>query len=176
MKRDRQRGAFFAFASQRLRCVVAVVLLVAGCGGAETSHYSALLDELHLPAGWQLVHTTLKRSGGPDTRIDPSRSQDDIACDIGYCPSVARYYLVEGRPADSYPEVRQSATDAGYQIKQETGPKCDLPPEGAACGLDATKGADELQVTLYNPGDWADGIGPADASKSVIRISAATGK
>jgi hypothetical protein len=161
--------------ARRLLAIVITILVVA-CSGPDAAHYEAVLDGLHLPAGWELVHTTIMRSGGPDTRIDPSRSQDDIACDIGHCPSVARYYLVEGKPADAYPEARQSAIDAGFEIGRETGPKCDLPPGGDACDLNATKGSDELLITLYKPGDGSDGVGVADAGKFVIRIIASRQK
>lgn len=152
--------------------LAAIAALVLGCGGADPAHYTEVLDELSVPPSWNLIHTTVMRSGGVDKAVDPSRSQDDIACDVGPCPAVIRYYLVAAQPRDAYPSARQMVLDAGFEITSETGPTCDQPVGMAACELNGVKGGDGLQVTFYNPGQGSAGVGMSDPKQSLIRVMA----
>ena len=152
--------------------LIIAVLLVAASGTPNASHKTAVLDALTIPAGWQLIHTTVMEPGGKDDRIDTDRSRDDIACGIESSPTVARYYLVGGRPGDVYPAARRLITDARLNIEQETGPRCDLLPDSPACVLLADAGSDHLLVGLWNPGDYSSGIGRVDPSRTLVRLLA----
>lgn len=157
------------------RLLVLLVVILAACSsGPDVSHYTAVLDGLKIPAGWELIHTTIRRPGGPDREIQPGQPSDEIQCDatFGPCPTVTRYYLVAGRPVDAFPKGKQVIVDAGFQVASEFGPNCELLPSSPGCGLTAVRDSDLIDMTLYNPGDDFDGVGVAAQGRSLIRIVA----
>lgn len=157
------------------RLLLLLVVILAACSsGPDVSHYTAVLNGLKIPAGWELIHTTIRRPGGPHREIQPGRPSDEIQCDatFGACPTVTRYYLVAGRPVDAFPKGKQVIVDAGFQVASEFGPNCRLLPSSPACGLTAVRDSDLIDMTLYNPGDDFDGVGVAARGRSLIRIVA----
>ena len=154
--------------------LLAVALLVSACrAGPGADHYATVLDSLGVPETWELVHTTVLSQTGPDHRVDPSRSQDDIGCFEGNCPSVIRYYIVDGPGSDILATARGLLSDAGFSIGHSAEPACDIPPGGLACGVEATRGTDYVEVTIYRPGTTtADGFGGSDPSKAVVTVAA----
>jgi hypothetical protein len=156
-----------------LPAIVAAVLVLASCRlGPGADHYAAVLDGLRIPAGWELAHTTVMVPGGPDRRVDPSRPRDDIDCFEGECPSVTRYYFVSGTPATAYPDARQLLVDAGFDIDQESGPACNVPPSGPVCGMSGSRGGDYVRVSLYNPGDDINAAFISDPLRTLIEFVA----
>jgi hypothetical protein len=153
--RRRCAGISRSWRSRALLPVLAVAILVAGCG-AGASHYAAVLDSIQFPAGWQLVHTASK-DGIAECTIAPN------------CPYVTRWYLVEGQPIDALASAKQAVTTAGFTIDHVSGPKCDF-AGGPACLFEAYKDQDALQITLENPGDDEDGLGLAQQGKTLIRV------
>lgn len=145
----------------RLLPIVVAILLV-GCGGPDAAHYEAVLDELPIPAAWELVQTTVRAPGG----------EIDCARIFSSCPSVARYYLVAGNPIDAYPDAKQMLAAAGFTLDLDTGPKCDLPPTGPACVLQGRRDSDVVRVAINNPGDDADGLGIAEKDRSIVNVMA----
>ena len=153
--------------------VAALLLSLAGCGpGPGPGHYSSVLDGLDVPASWHLVHTTVRSLTGTNHAVEPSRAQDDIGC-FGYgCPSVTRYYVVDGPGSDLLAAARGLLSGAGFTIGHSAGPACDIPPGGNACGVEATRGTDYVDVTIFKPGVSTAGIGTSDPSKVVVMIAA----
>src|SRR5678815_2612861 len=97
--------------------IVAVVIavLVGGCSnGPSASHYAAVLDELIIPAGWELADTVVSELGGK------------VPCEniFGSCPAVFRYYLVSGRSAAAFLEIKEMVTDAGFELTEVLEPGC----------------------------------------------------
>lgn|GEM_PF-3367257 len=148
-------GISRSWRSRALLPVLAVAILVAGCG-AGASHYAAVLDSIQFPAGWQLVHTASK-DGITECTIAPN------------CPYVARWYLVAGQPIDALAPAKQAVTTAGFTIDSVLGSKCEF-PSGPACSFDAHKDHDALQIVLESPGDDEDGLGLAQPGKTLIRV------
>lgn len=141
----------------------AVAALVFGCGGGpDAAHYEAVLDELEVPAAWELVHTQMRAPG----------TEDDCSTLFPSCPSVARFYLVDGEPIDAYPVAKQVVLDAGFELDEEIGPDCNLPPGGAACVFYAVRGKDFIRVSILNPGDDLDGLGIAEPDRTTVRMTA----
>jgi hypothetical protein len=77
----------------------------------DAAHYEAVIDGLAIPTDWELARTIVKAPGG----------LDDCAPIFPGCPSVARYYLVPGKPVGTYPVAKQILTGAGFEIEQESG-------------------------------------------------------
>lgn len=147
---------------KRLLAVVAVLVFGCVAPGPDVAHYKAVLDELAIPADWELVHTTLMT---PDT-------EPGCSTFMGDCPSVTRYYLVDGEPKGAYAVAKQVALDTGFEIDQEIAPDCHLPPSGAACVFNAGRGSEMIRVNLYNPGEDLAGLGIAEPDRSLVLITA----
>ena len=146
-----------------MRLFIAVVaLIVAACSGPSATHYEAVLDELSIPATWELVHSSVTT---PDT---------DNGCStlMGSCPRVARYFLVDGQPLDALADAKKILIAAGFEVQDEFGPQCDLPPGSAACVLVVVRGADLLQLSLFKPGVDTEGLGLAQPDRTLIRLVA----
>ena len=154
--------------------VAAALLLLAACSaGPGPDHYSAVLDGLGVPTAWELVHTTVFSLTGGDHAVEPSRSQDDIGCFEAPCPRLTRYYVVDGPGSDILAAARGLLSDAGFTIGHSAAPACDIPPGSSfACGVEATRGNDHVEVTIYRPGGTTAGIGSSDPSKVLVTIEA----
>lgn len=140
-----------------VRGIVAVLLLMAasafGCTDRPgTGHYAELLDELAVPPGWTLAAQRTREPGSSfvscEPRLDPS------------CPSVHRYYLVPGAPADAYRDAERMATGSGFAIVETWRPyDCDGGETGGrACSFLAVRGTDLVGVYLSDPGEDAGDI------------------
>ncbi len=148
----------------KLFLAMVMSILVAGCyAGPEPAHFAAVLDELSVPAGWQLVYTTIREPGG-ERECDPSVQPD--------CASVTRFFLVDGEPVDAFPGAKQMLVDAGFEVEEEVAPACDLRPKGIACWLRAFLEGDRVTVFLFTPGFEAEGLGLAQAGQSLIMVAA----
>ncbi len=148
---------------RRLLTVVVAVLVVA-CSGPNAAHYEAVLDELSIPSTWELADTTVRAPGG------------EIDCApflTSYCPSVARYYLVDaGAAIDAYGKAKQLLIEAGFEIQNEFLPKCDTSTSGAACTVVAALDSDVVELAVYNPGEDTEGLGIAQKGRSIVRVTA----
>jgi hypothetical protein len=147
---------------RRFLLVLVAIVLVA-CG-PDAAHYTAVLDGLHIPAAWQLARTTVEAPGG------------EIDCTslfgTGACPSVARIYLVAGKPVDAYPDAKQMLVSAGFTLDLDSGAKCDQPPSGPACVLFGFRGSDRVLVGINNPGEGASGLGIVANDRFVVSVTA----
>ncbi len=153
--------------------LLAVALIVSACrAGPGPDHYATVLDGLGVPSAWELVHTTVFSLTGPDHAVDPSRSQDDIGCFEPPCPRLIRYYIVDGPGSDILASARGLLSDAGFTIGHESAPACDPPPAYNSCGIDATRGSDFVDITIYRPGVSTAGIGSSDPSRVVVTVEA----
>jgi len=140
--------------------------------GPAPEHYVAVLDELSVPADWELVCLTVNAPGGPDVSADPGVPRKLTDCAIGDCPAVGRYYLVDGPPVDTYPVAKQLLLDAGFDLDRDSGADCDLPPSSAACVLGGHKEGDRVQVCIFNPGDDFANLGVADPKRALVSVVA----
>ncbi len=166
---DRLRASL----ARRMLGLLAVALLVSAChAGPGADHYATVLDDLGVPDTWELVHTSVYSETGQDHAADPSRSQDDIGCFVGNCPQVIRYYVVDGPGSDILATATGLLTDAGFTIGHTSAPACDPPPAYNSCGVEATRGTDHVEVTIYKPGGTTAGIGSSDPSKVLVTIAA----
>jgi hypothetical protein len=139
-----------------------MVVAIAGCGGPDASHYQAVLDELAVPAGWELAHEAVKAPGG----------SDPCASLLPECPSVTRYYLVPGSPVDAYPGAKRMVTDAGFKIDLDTGPACDAPPGSSACALAGARDDDLIRVSIYKPGSDIQGLATKPPDRTIVLVTA----
>ncbi len=146
--------------------LLVVAVLFAACTprpGAD--HYAAVLDELSVPSGWELVHTTVREPGGAEWQCDLVINPD--------CPSVHRFYLTNTPAADAYHAAIAMATDAGFIVKNETRPTCTSKlPWSPQCLFFATKAYNELAVNVFNPGDDPYNLGIADPSRILVELRA----
>ena len=155
--------------------LVVIAAMAASCaGGPDISHYAGVLDQLTIPAGWELVHTTLRAPGGGDKDVDPSRPTDTIGCSglFGECPSIVRYYLVGGQPVDAYTAAKQVMLDAGFDAQSDSGPTCDEPSGGPICMLSGTRESDNVRLTINRPGDDPNGLVPFGDDRFLVVIKA----
>lgn len=141
---------------------IVIAVLVMGCGGPNAAYYESLLDDLAIPPTWELVHTTVQEPGG----------LNDCAPVFQGCPSVTRYYLVAGKPVDAYPEAKQVLATAGFSLDLDSGPECDLPPNGPACDLFGVRDSDHVRIAINNPGDDIDSLGIARDDRSIVQVAA----
>jgi nucleotide-binding universal stress UspA family protein len=161
---------------KRLLIVVVAAMAAACTSGPDVSHYTAVLDKLSLPAGWELVHTTVREPGGGDKEVDPGRSTDTIGCSglFGQCPSIARYFQVDADAAiDVYKEAKRILIASGFAITHEFLPTCDAITSAAECTVVAAKGADAIVIGVYRPGgSTGDGLETAPPGRSFVRVIA----
>jgi hypothetical protein len=144
----------------KVTALAAVVLaIVAGCS-QPVSRYQAIQDELAIPSDWQRVTETIMAPGTSTT----------CATILSGCPRVTRYFVVPGTPTDAYTQGRQFVAGAGFALDHDS-PKCWPPPASPACGFDATRNADRVEVNAYNPGDHPDSAMPA-SDQTIVRVSA----
>jgi hypothetical protein len=121
-----------------------VATVVAGCYlGPGPDHYAAILDELAVPAGWQLLETRL-RGPGQEEGCDPMLAAD--------CPSATRWFLVGVEPAPALDAATSVIERARFQVARTLFPACDGAPTGPACGLESRRASDVLWVKVYPPG------------------------
>lgn len=139
-----------------------VAALALGCGGPDAAYYQGVLDELPVPSSWELVQTVVR---APGAELNCSPIVNDP------CPSVLRYYLVDGQPTDAYPPAKQMLEAAGFAIEEEFDPECDS-PNAVACVVVAARAEEQLRVNLYYPGEDQDGLGLAKEGRTLIRITA----
>ncbi len=153
--------------------VAAVLLSLAGCrAGPGPDHYATVLDGLSVPAAWGLVHTTVQSQGGPDKAVDPSRSQDNIDCFMGECPSVTRIYLTDSGPDAVVTAARELLAGAGFAVGGKPGLPCDTPGSGPSCAVTATRGQDYVAFTVYGPGRYTNQLGINDPLRTVVEVIA----
>lgn len=133
--------------------LVLLLLLVATCG-PNASHYRSVLDGLHIPSGWDLVHST---------------SAEKLDCPLAECPYAARYYRANGSQTDNSEEVKQIFTEGGFQIDTSFG-ECGF--RGVEdCIVSGAKGSDKMDIVLFYPGS-DEGLGIAEEGHIIIRITA----
>jgi len=147
---------------RRSLLVAAAAVLALGCASRDPSYYQGVLDELPVPPGWELVREVIR---APDAELECTPIFTEP------CPSVLRYYLVEGQPADAYPQTKQMLEAGGFAIDEESNPECDTPGT-TACVVVAARAEDELRVNVYKPGADPEGLGLPDDGRTLIRITA----
>jgi hypothetical protein len=146
-----------------LRVVISAFLV--GCAsGPGASHYAAVLDELRIPAGWELAHTTVSEPGAK------------VPCEpiMGSCPAVFRYYVVRGQPGAAYLPIKQTVTDAGFRFEEEVEPGCNglEGDDRKACFLVAVRGPDLLYIQVFEPGIDVDELGIGRDGHFVVLLRA----
>jgi len=123
--------------------VLASTLLLAGCyTGPNADHFVAVVDELDVPAGWQVAETVVR---GPDQaeRCNPGLSND--------CPAAIRTYLVEADVAGAHSQAKDVVTAAGFSIMDEATSGCSSGSStGPPCGFFADRGSDQLYVGVFH--------------------------
>lgn len=135
-------------------------LLLAGCA-ADPSRYATALDDLGVPATWDLVGqgTTGQRLGGCLSPDAP-------------CPRVDYYFLAPGDVAGAYAALKERLGARGWTIEEEFHPDCSGQPSGAACAVVARTDDLEIDGDVYLPGQDPGGLGVGRADRVVIRVSA----
>lgn len=130
--------------ARAIACLTLVATVVAGCYlGPGADHFAAILDELAVPAGWQLLETRL-RGPGREEACDPLVAAD--------CPSATRWYLVGVEPAQAFDAATGVIGRARFQVARTLSPACDAAPTGPACALESRRGAEILWIRVYPPG------------------------
>jgi hypothetical protein len=145
--------------------------ILTGCGPG-AGHFVAVLDELVVPPTWILVYVIVQAPSAGDSGSNPGVPTSVRECAMGDCPAVARFYLTDGTPVETYPLARQMALGGGFEIRTETTTGCERPDSGLGCDLTATEEGDEISVALFHPGQDPAGLGIADPSRTMVRILA----
>ena len=140
-----------------LACFMSVVI---GCGAPDAAHYEGVIDALTLPDEWEMARSVVYAPEG-DVACSPSPVTD--------CPYVVRYYLEPGLPRDIYEAARSAVGQAGFAIDRDSEPDCE--PSEVPCGFIALRGADQVNVAIYQPGE-DDGTGVARPDHVTVRITA----
>lgn len=143
--------------------LLAAAVLFAGCyTGPGVDHYAAILDELAVPGGWNLVRTEVR---APDA---------EISCDPffgGSCPSVTRFYLAEGEPLALYEAAQGAVTAAGFRIDRELIASCDGSPTGPSCSFESMRDQDQIRISIFRSAGDA-GLDNVPASAAAIVLTA----
>ncbi len=117
-------------------------LLVGACySGPDAAHYTAILDELHVPAGWQLAKSDVYSPDEADP-CSPSFSKT--------CPGASRSFLVDGDATKAYAQAKDVISAAGFAVDEEFTPDCTGPPSGSACNFFASRNGDQLSVSVFH--------------------------
>ena len=129
--------------------------------GPGADRMAAILEELAIPVGWELVKTEVKAPDG-DVHCQPGAG-------VGECPSVSRTYLVKAPPPDVYAEARPMIVAAGFAIEHEGNPECDA-TSAPACMLLSRTDAIHVVVFVYNPGhDFGPEETSSDRTTVIVR-------
>jgi hypothetical protein len=165
MRHDRWAGRLRSCLLKGLILRVVIAVFLVGCAsGPDASHYAAVLDELRVPPGWELAHTTVSEPGAK------------VPCEpiMGSCPAVFRYFVVGGQPAQAYLPVKQMVTDAGFRLEEEVEPGCNglEGDDRKACFLVAVRGPDLLYIQVFEPGIDVDELGIGRDGHFVVLLRA----
>lgn len=140
-------------------------LLVAGCyTGPSANHYTAVLDELKVPAGWETLDTKV-HGPGPDAAIKCSPITDSE------CPSVIRFYSVGADAKAALASGRAAVAAAGFRLERELGGSCTPVSGSAYCAFESVRDKERLFVAVYGSTDSA-GIPDAHAPGLVVVVTA----
>jgi len=132
------------------------------------SHYIAVVDELAVPASWELAHTEIKAPG-----------LDACVPIFGNCPSVTRYYLLDADPGEVVAAAKEIVRASGFTVDVRVAPRdwCDPGLLGATprpcptkviedcvpngrggpvtCWVTASRGQDRLTIVISDRGERA---------------------
>ncbi len=137
------------------------MFLVAGCyTGPGVDHYTAILDELHAPAPWQVLQTRV-HGPGDDAAVKCSPITD------GGCPSVARVFLVDGDAKTALADAEDAVQSAGFTMGEVLGPRCDGAPGSPLCSFRASRGDDKVFGYI-----WRNPTEAGIAGQSVDQVTA----
>jgi hypothetical protein len=141
------------------------VALVACVTRPPVEHFVGVLDGLRVPVGWTLAREAVR---GPGSAF--------IACDFALspdCPSVHRFYWWAGEPQIAYAAATLMLVDAGFTVTEELVPDCTgFHDDLIACEIYATKGSDNLIVSISEPGVDREELGIAEPGMRVIEVRA----
>ena len=140
--------------------LLTLVLLVSACGGDPAPMQSAI-DGLALPSSWQIAKAVVR--GGSSPCLDVADA---------YCPSVTRYYTVDGDLPDLFNEARRALLEGGFGQPSELFPNCDAPStNGGLCSISGSRGDLRIRVNLYPPGRNAGVPDVAVPGQATVRIT-----
>jgi len=147
---------------RRILLVISAALIL-GCTATTATRYEGLLDELSIPASWELVHAEIVPPDGSGGCLQIATN----------CPSVSRYYLVDDQPIETYRQATRVLQTAGFVIEQEFDPECDAPPSNPACALRAVVEREFVRLSVYHVGqDSGEGLDLAEDGRTLLRITA----
>ncbi|MGK2850211.1 MAG: hypothetical protein ACSLFN_04780 [Candidatus Limnocylindrales bacterium] len=138
-------------------------LVLAGCYvGPGPEHYVAIVEELDVPAGWQLAKSNVF---GPD-EDDPCEPFTSLTC-----PGAGRFFVVDGDAANAYAQAKAVVVAPGFAITEEFRVDCTGGSSGSACSFFASRDGDQLTVSVFHSG--ADvGLGEDVVAGAVVVITA----
>jgi hypothetical protein len=139
----------------------AIAMLAFACGGRDVAPYQAALDALPLPTNWHVAQTTPKSQGGVNGCVELTDST---------CPSVTRYFLVDGRLPDILQQAKTAAAAGGFTNTDVSHPECDVISSGPPCSLVATNDQMVIAMGIYRPGDDVDQQGLAAQDRAIVRM------
>jgi len=139
-----------------MRGIVGVIfpsaLTFAACyAGPGPEHFVAIVDELDVPAGWDVAETVVR---GPD---------EDDSCDTAFsssCPGAIRSFVVEGDAAAAYAQATDVVTAAGFTVTEELIPEELLPDcrvhsaDRRAASARAARGIRSSSRSITRPQMW----------------------
>ncbi len=144
--------------------LLACTFLIAGCyTGPGPDHFVAILDELVVPADWQVVQT-VTRGPGEERECDPSFSTQ--------CPTAIRWFTLSDGLVQGYAQAKEVVANAGFAIGEEAPEPCsDAVSRGNFCGFWASRGPDTLMVTVFHALSETEAQG-GDQSAPAVGVSA----
>jgi hypothetical protein len=143
-----------------------MAMVVMACyTGPDVDHYVGLVDTFDVPADWELV-ATQRRGPGEDFSCDPLLTSS--------CPGADRWYALDGDVMGALQAARHVVEAADFTVDEVLYPACDGPPSAPACTLFASRDADRVGFSIYQPGHVV-GLDNPPESDVVIRITAQRG-
>jgi hypothetical protein len=143
--------------------LIAVALSVGACyTGPGIDHFAAVLNELAVPADWELVRTETRGSDG------------DFVCDpivVSNCPAVTRTYVVDADPRAALNQAEGFVEAAGFELAQELIPDCEGTPSGPACSVFSSRNNDRVLVSVFRSTSDA-GIKDAPIEGTTVQVVA----
>ncbi len=125
-----------------VRLVLLSIVAVACYSGPPASHFVGVLDELVVPAAWQVAETVVRGPDQPDS-CDPAFTTT--------CPAAARFFVFDDAGIDrAYGDAMHAVTSAGFSSTDEGLNGCPAGTSGGRpCGFFAARATDRIHVGVF---------------------------
>jgi hypothetical protein len=152
--------------TRRVLIAIASASVLIGCiSRPPPERFVGILDELQPPPTWVLAQQAVRAPGSTYINCDFLVNND--------CPSVHRFYVLDGPLNVAFFEAKAMLVHAGFTITDQVRPACDDSSDGiVACWLEGTRNLDRVLAILSLPGVDREEMGIAQPGKSIVELRA----